>query len=338
MMISDLHTALFQAAQGDRVKCLLCPHGCTLGEGETGLCGVRRVQDHSLRSLSYGRPVALSVDPIEKKPLFHFLPASPTFSYATAGCNLACRFCQNYSISQAGFVSRPTRYHPPEKMVAAAVEENCRVIAHTYTEPTVYFEYALDIARLGSKAGMKNIFVSNGFTSPEPLEMIAPHLDGINVDLKAFSDETYRKICRGRLQPVLDTIALLHKLGVWVEVTTLIVPGMNDSEEELRSIASFIASVSPSMPWHVSRFHPDFDMLDRGVTPAATVEAAVRVGTEEGLEFVYSGNLPANPLEDTLCPGCGTTLIKRRRFTVDSVRLSRGMCPDCSCAIAGIWK
>jgi len=336
-MPEEIKEASFQESQGDKVRCSLCPHNCLIGEGGTGICKVRAVRGSRLVSLVYGRPIALSVDPIEKKPLFHFRPGARTFSYCTAGCNLACEFCQNHSISQVGAELRSARRVSAAGMVAQAESESCRVVAHTYTEPTVYFEYAYEIARLSSDKGLKNVFVTNGYTSREAIEQVAPYLHGANVDLKAFSDETYRRFCNGRLQPVLDTIKLMHALGIWVEVTTLVIPGMNDSAEELREIARFIASVSPTIPWHVSRFHPDYRLRDRGVTPSSCLRAAFDSGREEGLQFVYAGNLPGSSMEDTLCPGCAARLIERRGFRVVRNRLFDRACPECGTAIPGIW-
>jgi pyruvate formate lyase activating enzyme len=329
--------ARFQAREGDRVRCLLCPHHCSLKEGATGLCQVRRVEGGTLRSLVYGYPCAAGVDPIEKKPLFHFRPGSRTFSYATAGCNLACSFCQNHSISQEGARGRLVRYHAPEGLVDGAEEEGCRIIAHTYTEPTVYLEYALDIAREAAARGMDNVFVTNGFIAPEALAEAIPLLAAANVDLKSFSDETYRKVCRGALQPVLETIETLHRSGVWVEVTTLVIPDLNDSTRELGEIAAFIAGVSPAIPWHVSRFHPDFRMTDRGVTPAATLERAVAAGIDAGLEHIFVGNLPGSGHEDTRCSACRETVIRRSGFAVRENRLAGGRCPACGEAVAGVW-
>ncbi|MBM4354591.1 MAG: AmmeMemoRadiSam system radical SAM enzyme [Deltaproteobacteria bacterium] len=331
------HPALFQTREGDRVRCGLCPHGCALQEGKTGLCGVRRVVGGSLVSLVYGHPASAGVDPIEKKPLFHFLPGAPTFSYATFGCNLACAFCQNHTLSQVRGDPGKGRFVPPEAIVDAAAEEGSRVIAATWSEPTVFFEYALDVARLARARGMRNLFVTNGFMSPEALETVLPVLDAANVDLKAYSDETYRTVCTGRLEPVLATIRRMHESGVWVEVTTLVVPGMNDGEKELAGIAAFLASVSCDIPWHVSRFHPDYRMLDRSLTPSGSIELACRLGREAGLRHVYAGNLAAGPLENTFCPGCKALLIERHGFHVAQNRIAHSQCPDCGTRIAGVW-
>jgi len=280
----------------------------------------------------------MAVDPIEKKPLFHFHPGAITMSYSTVGCNLSCVFCQNYSISQADLAVRRTRYVEPGQLVEAAAADQCRIIAHTYTEPTVYLEYALDIARLAVRKGLLNVFVTNGFISPEALAEVVPLLHGANVDLKSFNDATYRRWCNGRLQPVLDTIAALRNAGVWVEVTTLVIPQLNDSPEELRKLASFIASLDPAIPWHVSRFHPDFRMCDRGLTPASTLEQALDIGRRAGLRYVYAGNLRATPLENTCCHSCGQELVRRQGFVVKDNRIAGAACPACGEPVAGIWS
>jgi len=290
-----------------------------------------------LLSLVYGHPASAGVDPIEKKPLFHFLPGAATFSYATAGCNLACAFCQNHTLSQVKGDPGKGRFVSAGALVEAARAEGSSVIAATWSEPTVFFEYALDVARLARVEGMRNLFVTNGFISAEALEMAIPFLDAANVDLKAFSDETYRRVCRGRLEPVLATIRRLKEAGVWVEVTTLVVPGMNDGEEELCGIAGFLASVDRDIPWHVSRFHPDYRMRDRTYTPSRSIELACGVGTEAGLRHVYAGNLAAGPLENTFCPVCRSLLIERHGFHVAMNRIGSGKCPDCGSAVAGVW-
>jgi pyruvate formate lyase activating enzyme len=329
--------ARFWTAKAGRVKCALCPHECLLDDGQTGLCNVRSVVDGELRSLVYGHPVGGAVDPVEKKPLFHFKPGSPTYSYATVGCNLACTFCQNYSLSQVQGQMAATPFVTPEELVEAAVVAGCRTIAHTYSEPTIFLEYALDVARVGNGRGLDSIFVTNGFIGAEARTEMAGAIRAANVDLKAFSDHTYRTVCRGRLQPVLDTIAALVKAGVWVEVTTLVVPGLNDSSEELGQIASFLASVSKTIPWHVSRFHPDYHMTDRSVTPAETLAAACAAGAKAGLHHVYVGNLPTAAGEDTHCPACQAVVIQRRRFTVVQDHLVAGNCHACGHHLAGVW-
>jgi pyruvate formate lyase activating enzyme len=332
--------ALFFDPRPDgKVRCRLCPHGCLIKEGKTGLCGVRKNSGGTLFSLVYGRAIAAHVDPIEKKPLFHLLPGSLSFSIATVGCNFTCLHCQNADTSQMPIDRHVVQGHdlPPGEVVSMAVEKGCGTVAYTYTEPTVFFEYAYDIAVLASEAGMKNVFVTNGYTSPEALRYIAPYLHGANVDLKSFRPEFYKRICGARLDPVLDSLRLYRDLGIWIEVTTLIIPGENDSDGELRDIAGFVAGeLGPDVPWHVSAFHPTYRLAHRPRTPPETLRRARRIGLEAGLRYVYEGNFPGEG-EDTLCPSCGTVIISRYGFTVRENHLDGGRCPHCRFPVAGRW-
>jgi pyruvate formate lyase activating enzyme len=291
-------------------------------------------------------PLSQAVDPIEKKPLFHFYPGSTAFSIATVGCNFRCSFCQNAGISQmprdrGQIVGRQT---PPQDVVRAAQRYGSRSIAYTYTEPTIFFEYSYDIARLACEAGIASIYVTNGYMTGQMLDLFAgvgqdrdPWLHAANVDLKAFRDGTYKNVCGARLQPVLDSLVKMKALGIWVEVTTLVVPGMNDSEDELREIARFLAAeLGPGTPWHVSRFHPDYHMHDRRATPPGTLRRAYELGREAGLHYVYVGNLPGAHLEDTHCPHCGQVVIGRRGFQVIHSDIQRGRCAHCGTPVAGV--
>jgi pyruvate formate lyase activating enzyme len=322
------------------VHCSLCAHHCRIKPGDVGTCGVRRNDAGTLVSLVYGLTIAENVDPIEKKPLFHFLPGTRSFSIATAGCNFRYRHCQNADISQmprdAGRIAgRPLS---PEQAVERALAAGCASISYTYTEPTIFFEYAFDTAVLARRAGLRNVFVSNGYITAEPLRAIAPHLDAANIDLKSSSDAFYKSICGARLQPVLDALKLYRELGIWLEVTTLVIPGENDSDEDLGGCARFIAEqLGPDVPWHVSAFHPTYLLNDRPPTPAGTLRRARRLGQEAGLRFVYEGNIPGEG-EDTLCPGCKKPVVARFGFAVRENRLRDGRCPDCSTAVAGVWK
>ena len=335
--MSRREAMLWEPAGDGRAACRLCAHRCIVAPGGRGVCAVRENRDGRLETLVYGEAVAAHVDPIEKKPLYHFLPGSKALSVAAAGCNFRCGFCQNWQISQAprreggAIAGEP---FPPEAVVRAALDAGCRSVSYTYTEPTVFFEYAYDTARLARAAGLLNNFVTNGYLTPEALETAAPVLDAANVDLKAFRDETYRKVCGARLGPVLETVRLMRKLGVWVEVTTLVVPGLNDGTDELASIAAFIASVDPDIPWHISRYHPDFEYDQAPPTPAATLRAAAAIGRREGLRHVYVGNVPGEG-EDTLCASCGALLIRRRGFAVVANTLRGSLCPSCGTALAG---
>ncbi len=329
---------LWKALDAGRVSCALCAHRCAIAPSAYGVCGVRRNIDGKLFTLVYGDVIAAAVDPIEKKPLYHFLPGTKSFSIATVGCNFKCGFCQNWRISQASMKdARPGGFElMPEDVVREAVDRGCRSISYTYTEPTIFFEYAFDTARLARDKGLLNVFVTNGYMTSEALGTIRPFLDAANVDLKAFRDETYKKVCKARLAPVLDSIRLMKQLGIWVEVTTLVVPGLNDGDDELAGIARFIASVDPDMPWHVSRFHPDYEYDDAAATPAATLERALAIGKREGLRYVYVGNVGGFD-EDTHCPSCGKALIGREGFRVGRNALKGRSCPSCGTGIAGVF-
>ncbi len=337
---------LYEKLADRRVRCHLCAHRCVIAPGRKGVCLVRENRDGTLYTLVYGLPLSQAVDPIEKKPLFHFYPGSTAFSIATVGCNFRCTFCQNWDISQmpreqGRIVGRQAT---PEEVVRAAARYGSRSIAYTYTEPTIFFEYSYDIARLAHAQGIASVYVTNGYMTREMLELFQgvtadhePWLDAANVDLKAFRDETYKKVCGARLQPVLDALKAMKELGVWVEVTTLVVPGMNDSAEELRDIARFLAGeLGVETPWHVSRFHPDYKMRDRGPTPVATLRQAYELGREAGLRYVYVGNLPGAHLEDTLCPNCGQVVIGRWGFQVTTRHARDGKCAYCGTPIDGV--
>jgi pyruvate formate lyase activating enzyme len=302
---------------------------------------VRENRDGSLVSLVTDRIVSAGVDPIEKKPFFHFLPGSLAYSIATAGCNLHCLFCQNWEIAQwprehAGAL--PGRRTTPADVVEAASRARCASIAYTYTEPTIFFELALATSRLAVEAGLKNVFVTNGYMTREALGLAAPVLHGANVDLKSFSDRYYRKVCGATLPPVLDTICGMRELGIWVEVTTLVIPARNDSDAELTALARWLASVDPDMPWHVSAFHPTYKMLDAPPTAAATLHRAAGIGRDAGLRYVYTGNVPGDPWESTSCPRCERRLIRRQGFRVIENCLAEGRCPTCQWPIAGVWR
>jgi pyruvate formate lyase activating enzyme len=304
---------LYERLEGSLVRCALCAHRCTIKPGRRGLCGVRENDEGVLYTLVYAEAIAAHVDPIEKKPLYNFLPGTQSFSIATVGCNFRCRFCQNSDISQAPREDAQLRGEdfPPAQVVAAALRYSCDSISYTYTEPTIFFEYAYDTARLAHDEGLKNIFVTNGYMTLEALEGIDGYLDAANVDLKSFDDGFYRRQCGARLQPVLETIQAMHQRGVWVELTTLLIPGLNDSDDELRRLAAFIAELDRDMPWHVSRFTPRYRLLDRPPTPVDTIHKAVEIGREAGLRYVYAGNVPGDTYENTVCPACGKVGIAR---------------------------
>jgi pyruvate formate lyase activating enzyme len=332
--------AMFYEAMSDNtVRCNLCNHRCKIRDGKSGICGVRENRGGKLMSLVYGKVIAEHIDPIEKKPLFHFLPGSKAFSIGTVGCNFRCKFCQNFDISQyprehGGEIIGRDR--TPAQIVASARESGCETIAYTYTEPTIFYEFALDTAVLAREAGVKNVFVSNGYMSPEAARHIAPYLDAANIDIKAFTDAFYKTMCGARLEPVLETIRLLKALGVWVETTTLIIPGLNDGDEELRNIARFIKGVGAEIPWHVTQFYPTYELLDKPRTPVSTLRRARDIGKEEGLHYVYEGNVPGEGGENTYCHSCGALLIERYGLELIRNRLQNGTCPECGSGIKGV--
>ncbi len=323
------------------VTCRLCSHHCTIEAGKRGICGVRENQAGTLMSLVYGRLVSENLDPIEKKPLFNFLPGSTSYSISTVGCNFQCAHCQNWEISQyprlhQGEIIGMDR--SPNAVVDEAVLSGARSISYTYVEPTIFYEFAYDCSALARKKMLKNVFVSNGYMTPEVTRELATVIDAINIDIKAFTEKFYHKVCKARLAPVLDTVKLMHELGVWVEVTTLIIPGHNDSPEELREIARFIHSVDPAIPWHVTAFYPHYQMLDVPPTPAPTLRMARDIGLAQGLRFVYEGNIPGEGGENTFCPSCGTMVISRHGFRILKNNLKDGHCPSCGAKVPGIWS
>jgi pyruvate formate lyase activating enzyme len=329
---------LYEELSDNRVRCNLCSHRCVILEGRHGICQVRENRDGVLYTLVYGRIVSEHVDPVEKKPLNHFYPGSTAYSVATAGCNFRCEWCQNWEISQM-----PRQQHlttgketSPEEIVAAAQHARSRSIAYTYTEPTVFFEYTYDTARLAHAAGLANIYVTNGYMTKEMLETLHPYLDAANVDLKAFRDETYRKHVGARLRPVLDSLKLMKQLGIWLEVTTLVVPSINDDLEELRDAARFVADeLGVDTPWHISRFFPAYEMIDLPPTQVTLLQQARKIGLEAGLRYVYVGNVPGE--ENTLCHSCRRLLIRRSGYSILENNIeSDQRCPDCGARVAGV--
>lgn len=323
--------------QGD-VHCFLCAQHCRIRRGERGKCGVRENRDGTLYSLVYGKLVAAGVDPIEKKPLFHFMPGTRSFSIATAGCNFRCLFCQNADISQVspGLKTFYGRETAPRTVVEEALQSRSASISYTYTEPTIFMEYALDVAEEARASGLRNVFVSNGFMTRDALDALAPCLDAANVDLKAFTERFYADQCGARLKPVLDTLKSMKERNIWVEVTTLLIPGLNDDPGELRALAEFIVSLGPDTPWHVTRFHPKYRMTDRPATPLKTLERARETGLNAGLWYVYTGNVPGSEGEHTYCHHCHALLIERYGFSIRRRGLAEGVCTGCGTAPAGI--
>lgn len=329
---------LYEKLSNRQVRCFLCAHQCRIADKKFGFCGVRQNRDGVLYSQVYGKIIASHVDPIEKKPLYHFLPGSTSFSIATIGCNFRCGFCQNWQISQAkprDGAAAGEEVSSPE-IVKAALANTCKSISYTYTEPTIFFEYALDVAKLAKEKGLHNNFVTNGFMSSECLQMLSPYLDAANVDLKAFKDESYKKVCAGRLQPVLDSIKLMRKLGIWVEVTTLVVTGFNDSKEELDDIARFLVDTDSNIPWHISRFHPDYQFTDRLATSEKILRMAEELGYKAGLKYIYAGNVYGWG-NDTRCHNCKKLLVRREVFSVLENKIKNGRCMYCDTVIPGLF-
>lgn len=347
--MSEHHEARLWATLKDgTVQCRLCSHFCAIAAGARGKCGVRENRSGSLRTLVYALPAAVNVDPVEKKPLYHFLPGTRTFSLGTMGCNMACAFCQNATLSQPPRLGHPVRgtSAQPADLVSAALDSGCRSLSYTYSEPTVFFELVEDTARLAMAKGLRNILVTNGFMSTDCLEALGPSpqngpglIQAANVDLKAFSEAFYADVCGARLAPVLQNLRHMRALGWWLEVTTLVIPGANDSPAELSELAAWIAAnLGPDTPWHLSRFHPDHRMLDRPPTPPETLLAARALGRAAGLRHVYIGNLSGPGLGDTLCPACQAPAVTRSGFSADSSGLSRGRCASCGAPLAGVWE
>ena len=331
--------SFWEKASGGRVECTLCPRGCRSAEGERGHCGVRENKNGRYYTLVFGRVVSAHVDPIEKKPLSHFLPGSRAFSIATAGCNIECKFCQNWRISQARPETVPAVSLPPEKVVHAARAARAPVIAYTYSEPVVFYEYMYETAKLARQKGIHSVMISNGYINEKPMRKLGEVLSAVKVDLKAFTWKFYKKICGGELEPVLETLRLLKSLGMWTEIVVLLIPGLNDSEKEIRRMSKWIREeLGPDVPLHFSRFHPMYKMRTIQPTPQAALERARRAAIDEGLHFVYVGNLRGHEGESTYCPRCKTRLVHRFGYTIRENIIRDGKCPKCGTKIAGVWE
>lgn len=363
-----MKTLIYESLDHGRVRCGMCHHFCVIPDGNRGICQVRENREGTLIALTYPKVISRGVDPIEKKPLFHVKPGSTSFSIAAVGCNFKCLFCQNSTISQLpnapntpsvpssraerngnrsqrdGNRSAPSAAIPgvtmdPATLVAQALRAGCHSISYTYTEPTVYFELALECATLAKQKGLLNIFVTNGFMSKAVLQAAAGVLDAANVDLKAFSDGFYRTWCNGRLEPIKENLILMKSLGIFVEVTTLLIPGLNDAPDELEALAHFLADrLGPETPWHISRFHPTYQMVDRPATPIDTLKRAHDIGKAAGLYHVYTGNAPGLASENTFCHACGRLLIERYAYNTKSDVTPEGHCPDCKTPLYGIFQ
>ena len=339
---------LYEKKEDKSVRCGLCAHRCVIEKNKFGFCGVRQNIDGVLYTYAYASAIAAHIDPVEKKPLYHFFPGHLSFSLAAAGCNFRCGFCQNWEISQVSLAKEgqspgggvpllPGENLTPQEIVRLAVENNCKSISYTYTEPTIFLEYALDTAKLAKEKGLHNIFVTNGYMTREALLAVKPYLDAANIDLKFFKDSSYKKVCAGALTPVLDSIRLMHELGIWIEITTLVLPGENDSESELGQIAQFISGIDKDIPWHISRFHPMYKFSGHAPTPEEALRKAAQLGGEAGLKYIYIGNIHALG-SDTRCHNCKKLLIKREGFSVLENKIKGGRCSFCSAIIAGRFE
>jgi len=334
--------ALYAKTEDNRVMCLACNHHCHISDTKTGICGIRQNQKGDLHLLTYGKAIAANIDPIEKKPLFHFLPGTEIFSLGTYGCNFGCDFCQNFDISQAtkrnSKIGNWGQDWSPNKIVQFCKNNHIPNIAYTYNEPTIWVEYALDIMKLAKDRGLKNVWVSNGYMSKETLDLIAPYLDAINIDLKSISNDFYIKYCKAKLEPVKNNIKDIWQRGIWEEITTLIIPSLNDSDNELKQIAEFIYGISHDLIWHISAFYPAYKMMNRPPTPLKTLLRAYEIGREVGLKYVYTGNVPNSEYESTYCPKCNELLIKRLGMAVLENHLNKDKCHKCNTKISGVWN
>ncbi len=328
----------YQKLANRKIKCLLCPRECVIDDLERGYCGVRENLGGTYYTLIYGKPCSAHIDPIEKKPLSHFFPGSLAFSIATVGCNVLCKFCQNWEISQA----RPEQIQaldmPPKDVARLAKQNNCQSIAYTYTEPVIFTEYMYDTAKEGHKLGVKSVMISNGYIQKEPMLDLCTVLDAVKIDLKAFTEKFYTELVSGKLRPVLDTLLLLKSKNMWTEIVYLVIPGQNDDPKELTEMCKWIAAeLGPDTPIHFSRFHPQYRLTNLPPTPLKTLQTARKIGLDNGLHFVYTGNIPGDEGENTYCPQCGKMLIRRIGFRVIENNLLKNKCPNCQYKIAGIW-
>lgn len=325
----------YRELKSNRIECLLCRHYCKLKSEQIGICKVNQNSNQSLKNLVYNHPSTIAVDPIEKKPLYHFLPSTKSLSIGTLGCNFKCPFCQNWEISQAKF--KPSDKITKEQIVALALKYEAKSISYTYNEPTVFYPFAKDIGEFAKEYGLKNIFVSNGFESKEIIEDMQSWVDGVNIDLKSFKKDYYKKSLKGDLEGVKESLELFAKSDIWLEVTTLIIDKINSDRDELKEMAKFIVnSLGVDTPWHLSAFHPDYKMREHNLTKLKSITDAYEIAVETGINYTYLGNVPTP--NQTICPNCETMLIKRDKFRVEKLELKDGKCPKCSEKIAGVWS
>jgi pyruvate formate lyase activating enzyme len=331
--------AMFQEETARGIMCRICPNECVLKEGELSKCNNRKVHDSKLYTMAFGNPCSVNVDPVEKKPLYHFLPGSKAYSIATAGCNLVCLNCQNWTISQISPDKTRNFDLMPEQVVEESVKNNCSSIAYTYSEPITFYEYVFETATLARKAGVKNIFKSNGYINKEPLQKICSVIDAANIDLKAFTESTYLKLTGGKLQPVLDSLKVIKDMGVWLEITNLVIPDWTDNLNDIRSMCKWLSDNGfRNTPLHLSRFYPLHKLEQLPPTPVGILNSAYKIAVEEGLKYVYTGNIPGNEISDTKCPSCNTPVVTRQGFRVTTNTIKGGKCNKCGSVIDGVWN
>lgn len=336
--LSDVEARFYKKLPEDVVQCELCPRECVVSDVERGFCGVRENQKGVYKTLVYSRVCSLNIDPIEKKPLFHFKPGTAAFSLATAGCNVNCKFCQNWSISQVRPEQVDSLMITPDDVASECVKRNIPTIAYTYSEPVVFYEYMYDTAVRSRKDGIANVVITGGYINEKPLVELLDVVDAVKVDLKSFSEEYYRDIVNGELQPVLDALKIIHESGKWLEIVYLVVPTLNDSDEELHQLSRWVRDeLSPDVPVHFTRFHPSYLLTNLPPTPVSTLEKARSIAIDEGLNYPYVGNVPGNDGENTYCPSCGEIVIRRFGFRIQELQISDGKCKHCGYAIPGIW-
>ncbi len=331
--------AMFQEETARGIMCRICPNECVLKEGELSKCNNRKVHDSKLYTLAFGNPCSVNVDPVEKKPLYHFLPGSKAFSIATAGCNLVCLNCQNWTISQTSPDKTRNYDMMPEKVVEECIKNNCSSIAYTYSEPTSFYEYVFETATLARSSGIKNIFKSNGYINSEPLKKLCSVIDAANIDLKAFSESTYLKLTGGKLQPVLNSLKVLKDMGIWLEITNLVIPDWTDNPDDIRNMCKWLSDNGfKNTPIHFSRFYPLHKLEQLPPTPVEILNSAYSIATEEGLKYVYTGNVPGNEISNTKCPSCNSTIIVRQGYRISANTIAAGKCNKCGSTIEGVWK
>jgi pyruvate formate lyase activating enzyme len=331
--------AMYQEETARGIMCRICPNECVLKEGELSKCNNRKVRDSKLYTLAFGNPCSVNVDPIEKKPLYHFIPGSRAYSIATAGCNLVCLNCQNWTISQTSPDKTRNYDLMPEKVIEECKRNNCASIAYTYSEPVTFYEYVYETATLARRAGVKNVIKSNGYINPEPLKKLCGVIDGANIDLKAFNESTYLKLTGGKLQPVLDSLKIYKEMGIWLEITNLVVPGWSDNIDEIRKMCRWLNENGfKNTPIHFSRFYPMHKLEQLPPTPVNLLTVIYNIAKEEGLKYVYTGNVPGNEMSDTLCPSCKSILVKREGYRIAANNISAGKCQKCGYSVEGVWN